>query len=191
MTLARTGASAGTAVTRSGFVTGLAWVFIALAGFATLIAILQNIMLALMFPAEELRATIKESESAQPMPAMARFMFENFRYLFAGFLVFSAGTLVAAIGLLKRKNWARLIFIAIMALGIVWNLASLAMPFMMTSMFPEMPAHPQPDFQDNFRLMWNIMLGFMVVIGLAVTALLAWIIKRLVSSDIKQEFLAG
>jgi hypothetical protein len=185
-----TTSSASTAVTRSGFVTGLAWVFIVLAGIATLIAILQNIMLALMFPTEELRAAVKESENTQPMPALFRFMFENFRYFFAGFLALSAGTLIAAIGLLKRRNWARLIFIAIMALGVVWNLASLAIPFMMTSLIPEVPAHAQSDFHDNFKVMWNIMIGFTVVIGLAFAALFVWIIKRLVSNDIKREFLA-
>lgn len=182
--------SDSTVVGRSGFVTGLAWVFIVLAGFATVIAILQNVMLALMFPAEELRAAVKESENAQPMPALFRFMFENFRYFFAGFLVLSVGTLVTAIGLLKRKNWARLIFVAILAFGVVWNLASLAMPFVMTSMIPEMPAHAQSDFHDNFKLMWNIMIGFTVVIGLAFAALFAWVIKRLLGDDIKREFLA-
>ena len=177
-------------VHRSGFVTGLAWTFIALAGFSTVIAILQNIMLALMFPSEELRASMQEAEKVQPMPALFRFMFENFRLFFGAFLVLSAGTLITAIGLLKRQNWARLIFIGIMALGVVWNLGSLVMPFIMTSLVPDIPAHAQSDFHDNFKLMWNIMIGFTIVIGLAFAALFAWIIKRLVAEDIKREFLA-
>jgi hypothetical protein len=37
------------AVKRSGFVTGLAWTFIALAGQGTLMAVLQNVMFTLMF----------------------------------------------------------------------------------------------------------------------------------------------
>jgi hypothetical protein len=131
--------SSGAVVHRSGFVTGLAWTFIALAGFSTVIAVLQNIMLALMFPSEELRTSMQEAEKAQPMPAVFRFMFENFRFFFIAFLVLSAGTLITAIGLLKRQNWARLIFIGIMALGVVWNLGSLAMPFIMTSLVPDIP----------------------------------------------------
>jgi len=175
-------------VARSSFVTGLAWTFIGLAGFSTLIALLQNIMIALVFPMEEMRTAVRESEKAQPMPGVFRFMFQNFQYLFAGFLVLSAATLVAAIGLLKRKNWARLIFIFIMALGILWNLASLAMPFLMDSMMAEIPAPPQSDFHDNFKLMWNIMIVFTVVMCLAFAGLFAWVIKRLTSAEIRNEF---
>lgn len=182
--------SGSAAGNRSAFVTGLAWTFIALAGFATVIAILQNIMLALMFPAEELRASMREAEKARPMPALFRFMFENFRLFFASFLVLSAGTLITAIGLLKRQNWARLVFIGIMALGVVWNLASLAMPFLMSSLVPDMPPQAPSDFHANFKLMWNIMIGFTIVIGLVFAVLFAWIIRRLVAEDIRREFLA-
>ena len=182
-------ADSNIAVGRSAFVTGLAWTFIALAGFATFISVMQNVMFTLMFPAEEMRAIARDSRNGPPMPGAVRFMFENFRYFLAAFLVLSAGTLISAIGLLKRKNWARLAFIAIMAIGVVWNLAGLAMPFVMTPLIPEMPGQVPPDFKDNFRLMQNIMIGFAVVMGLAFAGLFAWIIKRLVSDDIKREFL--
>jgi hypothetical protein len=77
-----------------------------------------------------------------------------------------------------------------MALGVAWNLGSLAVPFLMSSLIPQMPNPPHPDFHDNFKLMWNIMMGFSIVMGLAFAALLGWIIKRLVSADIRREFLA-
>jgi HAMP domain-containing protein len=38
--------------------------------------------------------------------------------------------------------------------------------------------------------MWKIMTAFTVVIGLAFAGLFAWIIMRLVSQDIRREFLA-
>lgn len=179
----------GTTVNRSSFITGLAWTFIVLAGFSVVIAILQNVMLTLMFPEEEFRAALHDMEGTQAMPGLFRFMFENLRLFFMAFLFVSVAMLVSAIGLLKRKNWARLVFVGIMALGVVWNLGGLAMPFMMSSMMPEMPAHPHSDFQDNFELMWNVMIGFSVLIGLVFAGLFAWVIKRLVSEDIKREFL--
>jgi hypothetical protein len=178
------------AVKRSGFVTGLAWTFIALAGYSTLIGVLQNVMLGLMFPTEQLREIVRQTEGTRPMPAVFRFMFEHFRFFFLGFLLMSAATLVAAIGLLKRRNWARLVFIGIMALGVMWNLTSLAIPFFMTSFIPDVSMHPRSDFQDNFRLVWNIMTGFTVVMGLALAVLCGWIIKRLVSKEIESEFVA-
>jgi hypothetical protein len=179
-----------TLASRSGFITGLAWTFIGLGGFATLIAVLQNIMLALAFPVDEMRSVMAEADKTHPMPGVFRFMFDNFRLFFASFLALSALTLVSAIGLLKRKNWARLLFVAIMAIGLLWNLAGLAMPFFMSSWLPAMPDTAPADFRDQFDLMWKIMTAFTVLIALVFAGLFGWVIKRLVSEDIKREFLA-
>jgi hypothetical protein len=53
---------------RSTFVNVVAWVFIALAGFATLIVILQNIMISMMAPQGAMRGI----ENAKEIPAFAR-----------------------------------------------------------------------------------------------------------------------
>src|SRR5262245_53338368 len=95
--------SSDIAVNPSGFVTGLAWTLIALAGQGTLIAVLQNIMFTLMFGTEELRGIVRQAEGTRPVPAVFRFMFEYFRFFLLGFLLASATTLVAAIGFLGRK----------------------------------------------------------------------------------------
>jgi hypothetical protein len=174
------------AIPRSAFVTAVAWVFIALAGFATLIGILQNIMIGLMFPTEAMR----EVEEMKDMPAFARFMFSHPQVIFGSFLVISAGTLISAIGLLNRKNWARLLFIGIMGLGILWNVGSIALPFFIFSSMPPMPEHTPPDFQDSFKIVWVMMTAFTVVIAVAFAWLFGWIIKRLVSREIRREFVA-
>ena len=59
---------------RSGFVTVLAWIFIALAGFSTLISIFQNIMLVLMFPAEEFTAATRQLGNRQSAPPVFDFI---------------------------------------------------------------------------------------------------------------------
>ena len=174
------------AVPRSAFVTAVAWVFIALAGFATLIAVLQNIMIGLMFPADAMR----EVENAKDMPAFARFMFAHPQVIFGSFLAISAATLIAAIGLLRRKNWARLLFIGIMALGILWNVVSVALPFFMFSSMPPMPENTPSDFRDSFDIVWKVMTVFTILMAVAFAVLFGWIIKRLVSREIKHEFLA-
>jgi hypothetical protein len=175
-------------VSRSGFVTGLAWTFIALSGFATLIAILQNVMLTLVFPAEEMRGAMQKAERVDAMPGFAKFMFENFRLLFAGFLVVSITTLVSSIGLLKRKNWARLVFVGIMGLGVVWNLSSIAMPFFMSSMIPPMPENAPTDFSEQFDVIWKVMTVFTILIALVFSALFIWIIRKLLSPEVRREF---
>jgi hypothetical protein len=78
------------APSRSSFVTVLAWVFIVLAGFATLMSLFQNVMLALVFPADEMRTAMHEAKRDQQLSGFARFMFEHFRLIFALFFALSA-----------------------------------------------------------------------------------------------------
>jgi hypothetical protein len=177
----------GPAYVRSTFVTVLAWIFIILAGFATLISILQNIMVALVFPAAEMQAAAERDR----MPWFASFMFTHVHLFFLLFLAVSASTLAAAIGLLKRMNWARVLFIAMMVLGIVWNLAGLAFMVFFVSSMTGMPLPTkQASAAQHFDVMWKIMVGFNVLMVIAFTWLYGWIIKRLASEEIRLEFSA-
>jgi hypothetical protein len=177
---AMAGETAGRA--RSSFVTALAWIFIVLGGFATLMAIAQNVMVGVM--------PVAQQTDGQAMPAFARFMMENFRLFFAGFLVLSAVTLAAAIGLLLRRNWARVTFIGLMAFGIFWNVAGLVLTYFVFSSFA-LPAETPPEFVQQHELMTTLMTAFMAVVALAFSAVFGWIIKRLISSDIRREFVAA
>jgi len=174
--------------TRSSFVTSVAWTFIVLAGFATAITLLQNIMISVMFPVEEMRASMREAQKSQPMPVFASFMLDHIRLMFGLFFAVCALTLVSAIGLLKRKNWGRLMFIGMMVLGVLWNLAGVFIPYFMFSSFPPIPETAPRDLHDNFQLMTNIMMGFTIVIAIVFAVLFGWIAKRLMSSDIRREF---
>lgn len=167
---------------RSSFVTTVAWIFIVLGGFATLLSILQNIMLGILLPAD--MPPIEPQGNGPNVPAFVRFMFDHFRLFFAAFLVLSATTLASAIGLLKRKNWARLTFIGLMSFGILWNLGGMVFTFIMFSSMP-FPGGAPADFQ----LMSKIMTAFSVFIAIALAVLFVWIIKRLLSSDIQREFI--
>jgi hypothetical protein len=176
------------AVPRSKFITGLAWTSIAVAGFTTLISLLQNIMISLMFSVEEMRAVLRESEKTQPMPALVGFMVENLRLFFGLFLAISVVTFVSSIGLLRRKNWARLIFIGMMALAAVAHLAGAAVPFFMFSSFSPVPENAPADLRENVELMVKIVMGFTVVLSIVLAALFGWLVKRLLSDDIRREF---
>jgi hypothetical protein len=108
---------------KQGFVNTLAWIFIVLAGFATFIPLLQNIMIATLFPMDKIHEAVNSADAQKQLPSMFRFMFDHFQLYFATFLVLSAVTLASAVGLLKQKNWARLVFIILLTLGIAWNVA--------------------------------------------------------------------
>lgn len=172
---------------RSSFVTALAWVFIALAGFSTFISIAQNIMIGLMFDPSHLNE-ISKAPGAEDMPAFFRFMSSHIRLFFLSFLVISSTLLISSIGLLKRKNWGRVIFMVIMWLGIAWVIFGVIMQF---TMFPQMMQDfPDGNEAERFHTMFTVMRIFMLLFSAAFCGLFGWIIKRLSSKSIKREFLA-
>jgi hypothetical protein len=171
---------------KSKFVTVLAWIFIVLTGFGLFILILQNIMITMMFPVDEMQKVFNRPEAAARIPALARFMASHFRLFFLGFLFVTAGTFISSIGLLKRKNWARIFFIVILVLGIICNLSGIFLQGAMMPKIPQVPEHPgMPDFQSMFI----IMRVFSAVMAIGMSVLFGWIIKKLVSKDIKREFI--
>ena len=170
---------------KSQFVTILAWISIALSGFTTFISILQNIMITFMFPMEKMNEAFKNPKFANDAPKGFTFIFSNFRLIIFGFLLVSTITLVSSIGLLKRKNWARIIFICIMTLGILWNFVGIYFQNLMMPKFSEFPKGPgAPDFEKVFL----IMRIFSVIMAIGFSVLFGWIIKKLVSEKIKEEF---
>lgn len=173
---------------RSSFITSTAWTFIVFAGLSSAIALLQNIVVGVMFPAEGIRLTMREAQGQQAIPGFMVFMFEHLQFILGALLALSLFTLVSAIGLLKRRNWARLVFIGMMVLGVVGNVAGILLPYAMFAAFPPMPDTAASDSGVNFELMINIMSGVMAVVAIVFAVLFGWIAKRLMSTEIKREF---
>lgn len=177
-----------TSTTRSDFVTAVAWIFIAISGFSTLMSLFQNLMITFAFPVAEMHVAAQQGGNGQPMPAFFRFILGNIRLFFLFFLAISALTLVASIGLLKRKNWARIAFIGILAFGIVWNLGGMVAGYVLFASMPTVPENAPDEFQRRFDLFSMGIMVFSALFAVAMAGLCGWIIKRLSSSDIKREF---
>jgi hypothetical protein len=178
-----------TATPRSTFVTVVGWIFTVLGGFATLIALLQNVMVAVVFSRPEFQEATKHAK-AQGLPWFASFMFDYFQLFFIAVLFLSACCLAGAIGLLLRKNWARLLFVTLMCFGIAWNAAGLVVTFFMFSVFGAAfgKAAAQGVAPPGFDLMWKIIAGVNVLFVIGFIALFTWIIMRLVSPEVRREF---
>jgi hypothetical protein len=173
---------------RSAFVTAVAWVFIALAGFASLVAVLQNVMVWTFFPIDQMHAAVAQArQQQQSMPAASLFLMEHIRELVASVLVLTLGTLIISVGLLRRHNWARVLFVCLLYLGIAWNIVGL---FWQWFFFRSMPQPPQAPAQmrAQFETMFIVMGIFSVIMALGMSVLFGWIIKRLTSTAIKSEF---
>lgn len=171
---------------KSTFVNVVAWIFIVFGGFATFMSILQNIMLHFVFPKDQMNRAIQQGGQHEQIPAFAEFMFNHFDLFFILFFLLSATSLISAIALLKRKNWARIVFIVLMSLGIIWNIGGLGFQFMMFSSmneFTQGQAIP-PEFQN----MMQVMRIASIMMVIAISSLFGFVIKKLCSKEIKTEF---
>ena len=170
---------------RSTFVTVVAWVFIILTGFGAFISLMQNVMFSQMFAMPEMQQAMSQHNEMPNMPFFARFMFQHFQlYLFL-ILLFITSFFVSSIGLLKRKNWARIIFICMMLLGIIFVLMGFGLQFVFD---PVSQGIPQEQIPPEMIRMMNMMKISMFIFTASLTVLFGWVIKKLTSKKIRQEF---
>ena len=99
------------------FVPVLAWIFIVLSSMAVAISALQNIMFWLVFPRDIVQKA-SHPPHGHPMPEIAEFAVTHIHWILAGVLLLSLLMLAASIGLLRRRSWARLLFMGLLGFGI-------------------------------------------------------------------------
>jgi hypothetical protein len=173
--------------TPSLFVTLVAWIFIGLSSCATLISILQNIMLSFAFSSGG-GFPIEDAQRNAP-PAIA-FMMGHLRFYFIAFLIVSVATLLCSVGLLRRRPWARIAFIGILGLGIVWNIGGIVLQHWVVGSMLDMKASvpTPPDFDEAMRAMTIAIRVVSAFFAVAVSGLFGWIIARLLSPRFAAEF---
>ena len=166
---------------RSIFVTATAWIFILLGALASVSALLQKAMLVSM-----------GFEGAGPQVAgLFGLLIAHLPWVVGAGLVMSLATLASAIGLLLRLDWARRTFIALLLLAIVANLLGLwlqqeVMQAVVDTTLSSTALPPQAlgvfgGFVTAARVM-------AVLVTLGACGLLGWIIRRLMSASVRQEF---
>ena len=169
------------------FVTVVAWVFIVLAGLATVAAVMENILVYLVFSPQMMqKAAEANSQSMAPMPT---FMFTGIRFMMLVALLLASFTLAASIGLLKRKNWARRSFIALLVIGILSTVGGLLLQGFMF-MAPAFHSQAANEYQASFKMARMAMLTSSIITTIAFSVLFAWLIKRLVSPAVRREFVS-
>ena len=171
---------------RSLFVTITAWVFIFLGGMATASALIQNAAVASLLP-----GTTAVAMPAQPLPLLTGLLLGYLPWVVGFGLAMSIATLACAIGLLLRLDWARRAFIVLLAVAIVFNLLGLwlqheVVQSVVQATLTRAPLPPQ--VADVFGGFVTAARAMAVVMTLSACALLGWIIRRLMSPLVRQEF---
>jgi hypothetical protein len=171
-------------VDRSDFVTRLAWMFIVPAGFMTFTSLVQMVMAYVMFPGGAMRELFGYLPVGN-MPGVFGFVTSNIHVLFVGCFVISALAFISAMGLLRRKNWARIVFIVVLVLGLVSNVLGIIMLF---SVFPLVRGIIGGEVPEQFDMIFNAVQVSALLLTVATAGLFGWIIRKLVSPPINAEF---
>ena len=170
---------------RSLFVTLTAWVFIILAGLTSASALVQNAAVASLMPGLQL------ATERNPLPLLTGLLLGYLPWVVGVGLVVSLATLASAIGLLMRLDWARRTFIGLLVVAIMANLLGLWLQQEVvqsvvsnTLSSVAIPAQALGVF-GGFVTAARVMAVLMTLVG---CALLVWIIRRLMSAGVRQEF---
>ena len=170
---------------RSLFVTATAWVFIILAALASVSALVQNAAVASLMPGLQLAV------ERNSLPLLTGLLIGYLPWVVGAGLVMSLATFASAIGLLLRLDWARRTFIGLLIVAIFANLLGLWLQQevvqSVVSNTLSSVAIPQQAMGvfGGFVTAARVMAVLVTLVG---CALLGWIIRRLMSAVVRQEF---
>ena len=163
-------------VEKSAFVNVIAWLSIAGSALMSLIGVIQNILLYTVFPDFE-------AEIPQINPTIDMII-SNLDVFFGLFLVYSLFLLVASIGLLRRINWARVLFVALLVLSLVWMIGG----FAMVSGEDLMPNDPALAIDEEFGSFFTMLTYANYALNALIFAVTLWLAVKLCREPILSEF---
>jgi hypothetical protein len=181
----------GNARPGNSFVTVLAWISIALALFGLVYGLVQTVM-GLVLPADfYLRMLNPYGGEVPRLPPLMHWVYTNTLLMGVLMLVLSAIFLWVSWALLKRREWGRRGFIAVLVLGTLWQFACIfALPQFIEGMLAiQAGALPQgqamPPELESFMTAAMMMGG---VVALVFAGLHVWIVWKLCTPTVRAEF---
>ena len=167
---------------RSRFVTFIAWVFMLLAAFACEWAVIQN--------ATQSSWPALAGDQAS-LPWLTSQLLRHATWVFLAAIALSLATLVCAVGLLRRIEWARRVFIGLLMVAIAVDLSGLwlqqeFMHLLVDSALRQATLTPSAaDVFGGVVTAARVLAGFITLVA---SLALAGIIRRLMSPSVRQEF---
>jgi hypothetical protein len=167
---------------RSRFVTFVAWAAILLAGIACEWAAIQN-------ATQSSWAALAGEQSS--LPWLSGFLLRHSTWVFSAAVTLSLATLVCAFGLLRRIEWARRVFIGLLAVAIVADLAGLWLQQEFMHVLVDTTLRQAVLPQAAAEVFGGVVTAARVLaalVTLVASVVLAGVIRRLMSPAVKQEF---
>ena len=170
---------------RSLFVTATAWVFIVLAALTSASAVVQNAAVTSLMPGLALGL------DRGSLPLLTGFLVGYLPWVVGAGLVVSLATLASAIGLLLRLDWARRAFIGLLIVAIIANLLGVWLQQEVVQSVVNTTLRSAPIPQSALSVFGGFVTAarvLAVMMTLCACGVLAWIIRRLMSFGVRQEF---
>ena len=167
---------------RSRFVNFVAWMFILLAAFACEWAVIQNATQSSWAALAGDRASL---------PWLSGLLLRHVGWVYCAAIALSLAMIVCAVGLLRRIEWARRVFIGLLMVAIGVDLAGLwlqqeFMHLLVDSALRQATlTQPAADLFGGVVTMARVLAGFLTLVA---SVALVGIIRRLMSPAVRQEF---
>lgn len=147
-----------------GFISGLAWTFIALGALGLVCSAPLAIFSWFFVDPAAYAAAIDEAirTSPVPVPPGVRWSLHHVREILVTGAVLSLFTLVAAVGLLRRREWARVTFIVLMWVGAVAHLFWAVAPFVAGDL--ARPSMALALVSAVFALAFGVLYGWVAIV---------------------------
>lgn len=176
-----------TPVRRSTFVTVLAWLGIVWFGFCTLMVGAESFMFKPLFEKGFMGQMPVAPGATQLSPEALQTSGQFMQVIFLIFTAVMALGVVTSIGLLHRRNWARILTIIYLVLNGGFALLGVAGGWIMGSI---PMTSPPPEFPSGAQ--WDAMMGVMrtllIVMGIVAALICGWLIYKLLSEPVSAEF---
>jgi len=168
---------------RSRFVTFTAWLFIVLAAIGVVAAFLQNASAS---------SWVAQARFASPaLSGLADWLRDHVPMVMSLGLALAVAQLVSAIGLLRRLEWARRVFIGLLLLAVVVNLGGMWLQQALMVSWVDAALQSvsvPPGLAGLLEGLLTATRSMAVLLGLLASAALAWMAWRLTWPSVRQEF---
>jgi len=168
----------------ASFIGLTAWSLLALGVIAGLLALLQGVLAWLLDLSGVTEQMLADPALAQ-LPASLDWMLRHLLGLSMAILLLSVLTIIAGIGLLWRRDWGRRLSIALMALGVLGNLAGvLWQARLLAELRSRASSLPPPLDSLIVAHYWSSQISS-ALFGLVFAVAFAWSAWRLMQPDVR------
>lgn len=173
----------------NSFVTVLAWLSIAAGALGVVYGVIQ-LCTALFMPQLQMQMLNPTGAPLPPLPPLMDWYYANNFWIALATVLTSTALLAVSRGVLRRREWARRAFIALLVLGTLWQLAWVwAMPQIVEgTLAVQMATLPGEDAAELVDGMVNMATVITALIVLVFLALHAWIAWKLCTPTVRAEF---